>query len=323
MHPEEGVMRFRYIFTFFLCAWVGFPPANVQAEESKSKPLPEAKGEEPRSISMRERRLRRQLQYHKRQGALQHVSRFMHRTAPYRRFTLGEIKQQYEAKGAALAKVARSSMLRHQAVIQAKARALAEVKAIALVLQARIEAEERAMASALRQMKEQNPNYAEEALRLAADATVNRGGEIVTQTEDLPILSKTIDMDYLDTLKRNPTLVPGKIERLPIMPTKSTKTQETLEQPSSVPSFILQPYSQENLQDLAQRQAMTEYEKQQALKRVKEAQRRAEITQAASSTTDKRRKLKELLVLYAQDKISPKEYYERRGLIMGTEPAEQ
>jgi len=214
-------------------------------------------------------------------------------------------------------------MLRQQAVIQAKARALAEVKAIALVLRARIEAEERAMASALRQMKEQNPNYAEEALRLAADATVNRGGEIVTQTEDLPILSKTIDMDYLDTLKRNPTLVPGKIERLPIMPTKSPKTQETLEQPSSVPSFMLQPYSQENLQDLAQRQAMTEYKKQQALKRVKEAQRRAEVTQAASSTTDKRRKLKELLVLYAQDKISPKEYYERRTLIMGIKPAEQ
>ena len=313
-------MRFRYYFTFFLCAWLAFRPTSAQAGETKSKASPEAKEEKPHNMSMRERRLRRQLQYHKRQAALQHVSRFMHRTAPYRLFTLGEIKQQYEAKGAALAKVAKSSALRKQAVIQAKAKALAEVKAIAVVLRARIEAEERAMASALRQMKKQNPNYAEEALQLAADATVKRGGETVTETENLPILSKTIDMDYLDTLKRNPTLVPGKIERLPITPAKST---QTLKQPDNVSSFIIQPYSPENLQDLAQRQAMTEYKKQQALKRVKEAQRRAEVTQAATSTSDKRRKLKELLVLYSQDKISPKEYYERRALIMGTETAEQ
>jgi len=169
-------------------------------------------------------------------------------------------------------------------------------------------------------MKEQNPNYAEESLQLAAEATAKRGGEVITETDNLPILSKTIDMDYLDTLKRNPALVPGKIERLPITPTKSSKA---VEQPDHVPSFMLQPYSQKNLQDLAQRQAMTEYKKQQALKRVKTAHRRAEVTQAATSTSDKRRKLKELLVLYAQDKISPKEYYERRALIMGTEPTEQ
>jgi len=127
-------------------------------------------------------------------------------------------------------------------------------------------------------------------------------------------------MDYLDTLKRNPTLVPGKIERLPITPAKST---EPVEQPDNIPSFLLQPYSQKNLQELAQRQAMTEYKKRQALKRVKEAQSRAAITQVAASTSDKRRKLKELLTLYAQDQISPKEYYERRALIMGTEPTGQ
>ena len=309
-------MRFHYYFTLFLCAWVAFPTANIQAEEK----TPEHKDEGPLNAVPQERRLQRQLQYHKRRGALLHVSNFMRRTAPYRRFTLGEIKQQYEAKGAALAKVAKSSILRERAVFQAKARALAEVKAIAIVLRSRIEAEERAMASALRQMKEQNPNYAEESLQLAAEATAKRGGEVITETDNLPILSKTIDMDYLDTLKRNPALVPGKIERLPITPTKSSKA---VEQPDHVPSFMLQPYSQKNLQDLAQRQAMTEYKKQQALKRVKTAHRRAEVTQAATSTSDKRRKLKELLVLYAQDKISPKEYYERRALIMGTEPTGQ
>ncbi len=309
-------MRLRYYFTFFLCAWVAFPPTNVQAEENK----PAHKDEGSRNTSPRERRLQRQLQYHKRLGALLHVSGFMRRTAPYRRFTLGEIKQQYEAKGEALAKVAKSSKLREQAVIQAKARALAEVKAIAFVMRERIDAEQRAIATALHQMKEENPNYGEDALRLAAKAAEKHDGELITQTENLPVLSKIIDMDYLDTLKRNPTLVPGKIERLPITPAKST---EPVKQPDNTPSFLLQPYSQKNLQELAQRQAMTEYKKRQALKRVKEAQSRAAITQVAASTSDKRRKLKELLTLYAQDQISPKEYYERRTLIMGTKPAEQ
>ena len=312
-----------YYFTIFLCAWVVIPAEKSKAVEREDKPIAELKGSNPRNISVRERRLHRQLQYNKRQAALRHVSGFMQRTAPYRSFTFGEIKQQYEAKGLALATVVKSSTLRQQAIIQAKARALAEVKAITVVLRARIEAEERAMASALRQMKEQNPNYAAEALKLAAEATVNRGGEIVTHTEDLPILSKTIDMDYLDTLKRNPTLVPGKIERLPIMPAKSTQTPKPLEQPDSVASFLLQPYSPKNLQDLARQQAMSEYKKQQALKRVKEAQRRAEVTQASTSTSEKRRKLKELLVLYTEDEVSPKEYYERRALIMGTEAAGQ
>ena len=68
---------------------------------------------------------------------------------------------------------------------------------------------------------------------------------------------------------------------------------------------------------------MTAYKKEQALNKVKEAQRRAEVQQSTSSLSEKRRKLKELLALYAGDKISPKEYYERRALIMGAEPADQ
>ena len=152
-------MRVRYYFTFFVCAWVAFPPEKIQAEENKSGHTDQGS----RNTSQRERHLQRQLQFHKRLGALLHVSGFMRRTAPYRSFTLGEIKQQYKAKGAALAKVAKSSMLREQAAIQAKARALAEVKAIAFVMRARLEAEQRAIATALHQMNVENPNYGEDA----------------------------------------------------------------------------------------------------------------------------------------------------------------
>ena len=146
------------------------------------------------------------LQYHQRRAALQHVSSFVQRNAPYRRFSLTEIREHYEAKGAALAKVVRSAKLRKDTLAHAKARALAEVKAIAAVMRSRVEAEQRAMASAIRQMKSENPNYAEDALRLAAETAEKNPGEVITQTEGLPILSKTVDMDYLDTLKRTPNL---------------------------------------------------------------------------------------------------------------------
>ena len=220
-------------------------------------------------------------------------------------------------------KVVRSAKLRNDTLAHAKARALAEVKAISEVMRSRLEAEQRAMASAIRQMKSENPNYAEDALRLAAESVEKNPGEVITQTEGLPILSKTVDMDYLDSLKRTPKLVPSKIVTEPVMPARTTNPTAELAQPDNVPSFLVQPYSQEQLLDLTQRQAMTAYKKEKALEKVKEAQRRAEVQQSTSSISEKRRKLKELLALYANDKISPKEYYERRALIMGTEPANQ
>lgn len=311
-------MKFRYSLALFLCGWMILSPVNLKADEKPPVDSPKIRIKE-----INNRRLQRQLQYKKRQAALQHVSRFIQKTAPYRGFTLKEIKEQYEAKGAALAKVVKSSKLRNQAITYARARALAEVKAMSAAMRIRLEAEQRAIASALRQMKEENPNYGEEALLLATQKAEKKSGEMVTQTEDLPILSKTIDMDYLDSLKRNPALISGKIERLPINPANFSTPQEPSKNPAGVPSFALQPYSEENLQALAQRQAMTEYKKQQALNKVKAARQRSEITQTAVSTYDKRRKLKELLVLYSEDKISPKEYYERRALIMGPVPAEQ
>lgn len=318
-------MKSRFYLTVILCTGVGVLPVDLIASEPNAgiAPTPQIQTAEAKAQSLRERRLRRMLQYRQRRAALQHVSSFVQRNAPYRRFNISEIREHYEAKGTALAKVVRSAQLREDTLAHAKARALAEVKAIAAVMRARIEAEQRAMAAAIRQMKTDNPNYSEDALRLAAETAEKNPGEVITQSEGLPILSKTVDMDYLDPLKRTPKLVPGKIETAPVAPTRTVHPTAELANPSSVPSFLVQPYSEDQLVDLAQRQAMTAYKKEQALRKVKEAQRRAEVQQSTSSLSEKRRKLKELLALYANDKISPKEYYERRALIMGSEPLEQ
>ena len=92
-------------------------------------------------------------------------------------------------------------------------------------------------------------------------------------------------MDYLDTLKRTPKLVPSKIVSEPVMPTRTTNLPRNWPIPTTSP-FLVQPYSQEQLLDLAQRQAMTAYKKEQALNKVKEAQRRAEVQQSTSSLSE-------------------------------------
>ena len=212
-------MKSQFYLTVILCTGVGVAPMELVANELKADPKPKVQTAEAQTQTLRERRLRRMLQYHQRRAALQHVSSFVERNAPYRRFTLTEIREHYEAKVAALAKVVSSAKLRNDTLAHAKARALAEVKAIAVVMRSRLEAEQRAMASAIRQMKSENPNYAEDALRLATESAEKNHGEIITQTEGLPILSKTVDMDYLDTLKRTPKLVPVKIVSEPLMPT--------------------------------------------------------------------------------------------------------
>ena len=163
-------MKSQFYLTVILCAGVGLAPLKLVASDLKANPRPQIQTAKAQAQTLRERRLLRMLQYHQRRAALQHVSSFVQRNAPYRRFSLTEIREHYEAKGAALAKVVRSAKLRNDTLAHAKARALAEVKAISIVMRSRLEAEQRAMASAIRQMKSENPNYAEDALRLAAES---------------------------------------------------------------------------------------------------------------------------------------------------------
>ena len=183
----------------------------------------------------------------------------------------------------------------------------------------RLEAEQRAITSALRQMKEENPNYGEEALLSYAKSweKIWRNGYPNGRFTNF-IQNHWYGLSWLLEKKSRRSL---KDRAAAHQPSQFQYATGIIENPAGVPSFALQPYSEENLQALAQRQAMTEY-KQQALNKVKAARQRSEITQTAVSTYDKRRKLKELLVL-PEDKISPKEYYERRALIMGPVPTEQ
>ena len=252
--------------------------------------------------------IQRRLQYRQRRAALLHVVRL-------RRFAhidFDTISKAYAAKKNLLHLMVTNHHASQQQIALAKRRAIIEVKTLATALRKRFEAEERAMAAAIRKMREENPDYADRALRRAVEVTENRPGETITETENLPLLSKTVDLSYIDPIRRDEqhTKLPAKLTS-PIRPTTST-------QPGVNPGFpFIEPHNPASLKEAAELEALIAYKKQKALDHAKQAKRQSNFSQVSSSKEEKIQKLRELVDQYVSEKISPSEYYRRRELILG------
>ena len=258
--------------------------------------------------SAHDRIIQRRLQYRQRRAALRHVARL-------RRFAhidFETISKAYTTKKNSLRLIVANHRARQQQIVLAKRRAITEVKALATTIRKRFEAEERAMAVAIRKMREENPEYADQALRQAVAATEKHAGETITDTENLPLLSKSINLSYIDPIRRN--------EQQADLPAKLTSpirsaTNASPEVNSGFP--FVEPHTPASLKEAAELEALIAYKKQKALDRAKQAKRQSEILQISSSKAEKTRKLRELVDLYVSEKISPREYYSRRELILG------
>ena len=79
----------------------------------------------------------------------------------------------------------------------------------------------------------------------------------------------------------------------------------------------MQPLTVDSIKEAAELEALIAFKKQKALERAKQARQQAEVSQTSISEGEKRRKLRELINLYVSEKISPREYYRRRDLILG------
>ena len=184
-----------------------------------------------------------------------------------------------------------------------KQRALAEVKALAVAMRQRFDAEQRAMAEVARKLRDNNPDYAEQALRQAAEATEQSAGKTITETENLPLLSKSVDLSYVDPIRRSEEKGELKTKQLT---------------PSQQPGLtFIQPDDPATLKESAEIEARIAYKKQKALERIKQAREQTKISQASGSQTEQRQKLRELLDLYVRGKVEPSEYHRRRNIILG------
>ena len=313
-------MNFRFCFAMLLCVGACVCSMQTDAQDNQkidlrhlvTPPFTVVKTPAPSPAvehSTHDRIVQRRLQYRQRRAALRHVAhlrRFAH-------IDFGIISKAYSAKKKSLHQMVTNHHARQQQITLAKRRAITEVKALATALRKRFEAEERAMTAVLRKMREENPDYADQALSQAAAAAEKLTGESITETENLPLLSKTVDLSYIDPVRRNeqhPKL-PAKLTS-PIRPTMSTSPEVN----SGFP--FIQPHNPASLKEAAKLEALIAYKKQTALDHARQAKQQTELSQASSSKEEKTRKLRELVDLYVSEKISPREYYHRRELILGT-----
>lgn len=312
-------MSSRFYFTILLCAGLGVCSMQTGAQDGHkidlrhlvAPPFATANTPVPTPImeqSAHDRIIQRRLQYRQRRAALRHVARL-------RRFAhidFDTISKAYTAKKNSLHLMVTNHRARQQQIVLAKRRAITEVKALATALRERFAAEERAMAAAIRKLREENPDYADQALRQAVAATEKHAGETITDTENLPLLSKSINLSYIDPIRRN--------EQHAELPAKLTSpirsaTNASPEVNSGFP--FVEPHNPASLKEAAELEALIAYKKQKALDRARQAKQQSELSQASTSQAEKTRKLRELVDQYVSEKISPSEYYRRRELILG------
>ena len=308
-------MSSRYYFKLFLCAGVGAFPAQSNGQDGpidlrhRLAPPTASTNSRPTAAEQaaHDRAIQRRLHYRQRRAALKHVAR-LHR---FGQIDFDTISKAYHAKKNALRIIATHHKARQQQVSLAKLRALAEVKALTAAMRQRFEAEQRAMAEAARKLRKENPDHAEQALRRAAETTEQQTGKAITGTENLPLLSKSVDLSYIDPIRRSEK--EGDLQSKHLFPIQPAIKPSNL-RPSSP---VMQPNNPASLKEAAKLEALIAFRKQKALDLAKKASQQDEVSQASVSETEKRRKLRELIKLYVTEKISPREYYKRRDLILG------
>ena len=313
-------MDSRFYFTVLVCAGVSVCPMQTGAQEghiidlrnlvappfaTANTPAPAPTVEQP----AHDRIINRRLHYRQRRSAMRHVTRL-------RRFAhidFDTISKAYHAKKNALFRMVTSQRTRRQQITLAKHRAVTEVRALATAIRERFEAEERSMAAVIRKMREENPQYADQALRQAVTTTEKRAGETITETENLPLLSKTVDLSYVDPIRRTEkrSELPAKLT-IPIRPITSTH-------PGLKPSIsLIEPHNTASLKDAAELEALIAYKKQKALERAKQVKQQTKQSQVSATKDEKTQKLRDLVELYVTGTISSEEYLRRREWILVT-----
>ena len=214
------------------------------------------------------------------------------------------IKQSYQAKRRALdgllaaarakqqkiATLATATKKRQEEIDFAKARALAETQLIAKIISERQAAEELAVTEVIRQLEQENPNFREEALRLAKRNAEQGQAESVTDLLDLPVLNNAVPMTYHQGGAPRDNLV-----------AKISPTRPRVAQPP---------------QNNPDQQAVERAVKQRlALRKVTDIARQVKTRQAEEARKSMETRRQELIDLYKQDKITASEYYRRRHLL--------
>ena len=214
------------------------------------------------------------------------------------------IKQSYQAKRRALDGLLASAKVKQQKIVAlstvarklqeeinfSKARALAETHLIAKITSERQTAEELAITAVVRKLELENPNFREEALRLAKQHAEQNQAESVTDLLDLPVLNNALPMTYHQGGAPRDNLVAK------ISPTRLR---------------VARPVQSNPDQQAAERAVKQRL----ALRKTTDIARQMKTHQAKEARKSLETRKQELIDLYKQDKITASEYYQRRHLL--------
>ena len=306
-------MNFRFYFTMLLCVGVSFCPIQTGAQVGQNINLRNLEAPPTDTVnipvsaptveqSVNDRIIQRRLQFRQRRATLRYIAR-LRRVVQVDSKT---IPKGWISENNSLYQIVTNHRALQQLITLANRRSIDVVKSFTTTLRKRSVTEERAMAEVIRKMHEEKLDNAKQAPHQTVTSTEKRTGEATSKTNNLPLLSKTINpIRHAKLLD-----LPAKLTS-PISSTAST-------QPEVNTSFpFVQPHTPASLKEAAELEALIAYKKQKALDRAKQAKRQSEILQISSSKAEKTRKLRELVDLYVSEKISPREYYSRRELILG------
>lgn len=214
------------------------------------------------------------------------------------------IKRSYQAKRQALDGLLASAKVKQQKIVAlstvarklqeeinfSKARALAETHLIAKITSERQTAEELAITAVVRKLELENPNFREEALRLAKQYAEQNQAESVTDLLDLPVLNNALPMTYHQGGAPRDNLV-----------AKISPTRLKVARP---------------VQNNPDQQAVERAVKQRlALRKTTDIARQIKTYQSKEAHKSLETRKQELIDLYKQDKITASEYYQRRHLL--------
>ncbi|MBL67909.1 MAG: hypothetical protein CMO74_05580 [Verrucomicrobiales bacterium] len=214
------------------------------------------------------------------------------------------VKQRYEAKRRALDGLLDAAKSRQQKISalaaiarqkqdqinNEKARTLVEERLIAKIIRERDAAEELAIAAVIRSLESENPNFRDNAIRVAKRQAEQAEAGMVTELLDLPVLNNALPMTYYQGGVPTDNLVAK------IMPTEIF-----------TPPITIRPDKETLERSIKQRMS---------LRKVADIARQQQALKAEQAHQNRESKLKELIDLYKKDKISAAEYYRRKEILL-------
>ena len=293
-----------YIGGLFFTLWLGLHPF-INGADAPTTPLPPTAAEQWQTRADALRRAKREAATHNLDFAA------IKRRWAAKAKALQALIDATEQRHSVVEQLAARERLRRDNIVSIKARALAEAKEVAKFVREREEAEKQAVEALLKQMELENPNFRDQALRLARQSAEAGPGSTVQELVDLPELEGALPMTYQQYLPPDPNRLVGGHTSFAKTVTGVPAAASRLARNEAVRrlSSVQNPDFNEAVQ--------REVSKREALQKIVDIAKKARAAEKQDAAKSIEQRKQELLDKYLKNEITATEYYEARAKLRG------